>query len=246
MFLVLTDTATRCPVNAPFILVICLVNIFCLGPLSAYLFYLAVLARRNRPTITHGAWDFAGLAAGLSGFLIFGGGLVLHLFQSNFRSWMRGNLENFRAAWNSDKTTWMLLSAIYGLSVLTAIAVTMASRRRSLVVYNIDSAEFEAVLAELFEQLGRPIERRGKLWLSGGSPLFELDHFEGGRTITLRWISDDRHLSHEVDRLLRESVRSLAPEENPAGAWLMAFAGGAVFWAAGSLALMLVYVFSLK
>ncbi len=237
--------ATRCPVNPPFILAACLANFFCLAPLSVYLLYLAILARRSRPTVVSGTWDFAGLALGLSGFFVFGGGLVLHLLQSNFRYWMRGNLEAFRGAWASDKTTWILLSAIYLLGVISALSLTLASRRRSLVVYNIEPAEFETTISDVLEQLNRPVERHGNVWVNG-IPLFELENFEGGGTVTLRWVADDRELFREVERLLREAVRSLTADENNAGAWLMACAGGAGFWAGGSFALLLVYFFSVK
>ena len=77
----------------PYILAICFCGVFCLIPLAMYLLYMARITRRDHPTPVSGAWDFAGLAVGLSGFIVFGGGLLLTLFQSNFRYWMRGNVE---------------------------------------------------------------------------------------------------------------------------------------------------------
>ncbi|MCE9566022.1 MAG: hypothetical protein K8U57_28710 [Planctomycetes bacterium] len=231
--------------NAPFILVICIANVFCLAPLSIYLFYLAILARRDRPTVISGPWDFAGLTVGLSGFFVFGGGIVLSLLQSNFRYWLRGNLEAFRAAWGSEKTAWMVISTVYFLGIVCGIALTLAARRRSLVVYNIEPIDFESAIVDVFEQLGRPLERRGNLW-AAGVPLFELDSFEGGRTVTLRWVAEDLVLFQEAERLLRQAARNLAAHENPVSPWLTACAGGAGFWAAGSFALLLVYFFSLK
>lgn len=226
-------------------LVVCLAGLFCLTPLAVYLFWLAVLARREHPTVVSGPWDFTGLVAGLSGFVLFGGGLVLTLLQSNFRYWMRGNFEAFRGAWASEKYSWMLLAGLYLLFVIGGIALTLASRRRSLVVYNVEPAEFEATLAEVFEHLGRPVERRGNQWV-GGVPLFELDRFDGGKTVTLRWVADDRLLFQEVERLLRGAVAGLAPGDNPAGLWLMASAGGIGFGAALFFGLLLVGVFSLR
>jgi hypothetical protein len=232
-------------VNTPFILVICVANLFCLAPLSVYLLYLAVLARRPRPTVVSGPWDFATLAAGLSGFVLFGGGLFLHLAQSNFRYWVRGNLEAFRGAWASEKTTWLMLSLAYGLAVALTLAVTLATRRMSFSVYNVSAAEFESAVGDVLEQLNRPVERRGNVWSGPTGPLFQVDHFDGGRAVTLRWLSDDRPLFLDVERLTREAVvAAAAADENPAGAWLMAFAGGAASWAAGSLGLLLVYLFS--
>jgi len=236
----------RCAVNPPFSLVACLVVFcFCFAPLSIYFFYLAALARRHQPTVVSGPWDFARLTAGLSGFFLFGGGLFLSLLQSNFRFWMRGNLEAFRGAWGSEKTTWIFLSLLYIFTIIATIAVALYSRRRSLVIYNIDHTEFEASIPEVFERLTRPIERRGKVWI-GAVPYFELDSNDGGRTVTIRWLSDDLALFGEIERLIREAVRTLAPEENPAAPWLMAIAGGLAVWAAGSFGFLLVYFFSLK
>src|SRR6187402_3974874 len=96
-----------------FILVLCIAAVFCLVPLSIYLQWLALITRRDRPTVLSGQWDFVGLAAGLSGFVLFGGGLVLSLVQSNFRYWMRGNFESLRAAWGQEKVTWSLLALLY-------------------------------------------------------------------------------------------------------------------------------------
>src|SRR5205823_14438602 len=129
--------------------------------LSRCPFWLALLTRRDRPTVLSGPWDFACLVLGLSGFVLFGGGLVLSLLQSNFRYWMRGNFEAWRGAWGQEKTTWIFLALMYVLAVVGWVALTLAARRRSLVVYNVDPAAFEATLTEVFEHLNRPVERRG-------------------------------------------------------------------------------------
>jgi hypothetical protein len=226
-----------------FILVLCLAAVFCLAPLAIYLLWLALVTRRPRPTVISGTWDFVGLAAGLSGFVLFGGGLVLSLVQSNFRYWMRGNFESLRAAWGQEKVTWMLFAFLYVTLVITWIALALAARRRSLVVYHVDPAVFEAALGEIFEQLNRPVERHGNLWV-GPVPLAEVDRFVAGRTVTLRWVAEDRLLFQEVERLLREAVRTISSDENPATRWLMAGAVGAGASAAGCFGL-LAYALSL-
>lgn len=220
-----------------FILVLCLAAVFCLAPLAIYLLWLALVTRRSRPTVISGSWDFVGLAAGLSGFVLFGGGLVLSLVQSNFRYWMRGNFESLRAAWGQEKVTWMLFAFLYVALVITWIALALAARRRSLVVYNIDPSVFEAALSEVFEQLNKPVERHGNLWTSA-VPLAEVDRFVAGRTVTLRWVGEDRVLFQEVERLLREAVRLIGTDENPATRWLMAGAVGAGASAAGCFGLL--------
>src|SRR5262245_48425475 len=121
-----------------FILVLCLACAFCLSPLAIYFLRLAFVTRRDHPTVISGQWDFVGLVAGLSGFILFGGGLVLSLVQSNFRYWMRGNFEALRAAWGNERVSWMLLTLFYVFLVIGWIALTLAARRRSLVVYHVD------------------------------------------------------------------------------------------------------------
>lgn len=229
--------------GSTFILVLCLATVFCLAPLAIYLLWLALVTRRDRPTVISGQWDFVGLATGLSGFVFFGGGLVLSLFQSNFRYWMRGNFESLRSAWGQEKVTWILLSLLYLTIVITWVVASLSHRRRSLVVYNVNPTAFDSILAEVFEQLNRTVERRGNVW-SNGIPLCEVDRFEGGQTVTLRWLSDDRLLFQDVDRQVREAARSTTSEDNPATRWLMASAVSTGMSAICCMGLLL-YAFSL-
>ena len=208
-----------------YILVLCLAGAFCLAPLGVYLLWLSQITRRDRPTIIAGTWDYTVLVIGLSGFFLFGGGLILSLLQSNFRYWMRGNYEGGRAAWGQEWLTWTLLALVYVLFVVSILTLTLLSRRRSLVVYNVDLPMFESTLNEVFEHLNRPIERRGNVWFSG-VPLLELDRFPRGKTVTLRWLGEDHLLFQDVERLLREMVRSLYTEENAVTQWIMAAAVG--------------------
>jgi hypothetical protein len=227
-------------VGLPFILVLCMVGAFCLAPLAIYLLWLAQITRKSRPTILGGAWDYAGLLMGLSGFILFGGALVLSLLQTNFRYWMRGNFEGLRAAWIQEKVTWIILAGTYLTLVIGCIALTLASRRRTIVLYNINPNAFETTLTEVFEQMDRPIERRGNAWFGPmGAQLFELERFARGRTVTLRWVSEDRLLFQEVERHIRESARTFTADENPSTHWLMAAAVGAGVSAMACLGLLI-------
>ncbi len=196
-----------------------LTGVFSLAPLLLYLLWLSYITRRERPTILTGPWDFAALMVGLSGFILVGGGLLLFLMQSNVRFLIRGNFEALREAWAKEYLVWVGTILLYFLFVVGGVALTLQSRRRTLVIYNVDPAAFETTLAEVFEQIGRPVERRGNLFV-GGLPLCEVDPFAGGRTVTFRWVSEDHLLFQEVERQLREAVQTLAPSENPAARWL--------------------------
>lgn len=206
-------------------LVVCLAGVFCLAPFALYLLWLAVLNRREHPTVVAGSWDFATLLAGLSGFLLFGGGLFLSLLQSNMRFWMRGNFEALREAWGQEQLSWGLTAAGYLIVVAGGSALILAARRRSLVVYHVEPEQLEIALVEIFEQIDRPIERRGNLWL-GKVPLFEFEPFAAGRTVTLRWVGEDIRLFQEVDRRLREAVTSIHSGENDQARWLFTSAVG--------------------
>lgn len=202
-----------------FALVVCLAGIFSLAPLALYFLWLAVLNRRARPTVVRGGWDFAALCGGLSGFVLFGGGLLLSLLQSNVRYIFRGNVEALRAAWGQEQLAWLAVVGAYLFIVVGGGWLTLTLRRRSLVVYNVEPDAFEAAVAEVFDHLGRPVQRRGNLW-SGPAPLFELEPFPAGRSVSLRWVADDDRLFEEVTRLLPPAVADLAPVENPTARWL--------------------------
>jgi hypothetical protein len=209
----------------PFIVSVCLCGTFCLAPLTLYLMWLARLTRRETPVPVSGPWDFVGVLVGLSGFIVVGGGLVLATFQSNFRFWMRGHMEAFRAAWVQERNTWMLFVFLYLFVVFGCAGAALLGRRRSLVVYNVEPAAFEEALREVFEQLGRPIERTGKLWFDS-APVCEVDGFEAGRTVTLRWVARDERLFEEVTRLLRAALATHVTAENPVNQWLNTAAVG--------------------
>jgi hypothetical protein len=228
-----------------YIFAVLLCGVFCLIPLSLYLSRIAHLSRRERPTAISGPWDFAGLLFGLSGFILFGGGLVLHLLQSNFRFWMRGNLEGLRAAWTQERLTWGFIVFSYLFVVVGSAALGFVARRRNLVVYNVEPAAFEAAIAEVFDQLGRHVERHGKLWVSG-EPLFEVDTFEGGHTATLRWLSSDEQLYDVVTRRLRAALATQTTPDNPATRWLTSAAVGGGTVAACCFGLLMYTLYFLR
>lgn len=209
----------------PFVIAVCLCGVFCLIPLTMYLLWLAHVARGERPRLVSGPWDFAGVLFALSGFAVFGAGLLLTFVQANFRFWMRGNFEALRGAWVQERATWVLLVGFYLLVLLGWAGLVLTARRRTLVAYNVEPVALEAALVEVFEQLNRPLERRGKLWV-GADPLFELDTFEAGHAATLRWVSDDERLFEDVTRHLRAALAAHGSGENPAAAWLRTAAYG--------------------
>jgi hypothetical protein len=227
-----------------FVLVVCFAGVFCLAPLAVYLLWLAMVNRRTRPTVVAGTWDFAALLVGLSGFFVYGGGLLLSLLQSNVRYWMRGNFEALRDAWGQEKVAWSLVVAGYLLVVIGGSALALLARRRTLVIYNVEPGPFESTLAEVFEQIGRPAERRGNVWVAG-VPVCELEPFAGGQTVTLRWVADDPQLAQEVERHLRAAVGGIPSADSQTARWLMSAAAGTAVVAIVCAALLVFYVLAL-
>ena len=146
-----------------FTLVFCLGAVFSLAPLAIYLLWLATLNRRLHPTVLAGGWDFAALLGGLAGFILFGGGLFLSLLQSNARILFRGNVEAMRDAWGQENVTWVVTVAVYLLIVVGSVLLTLASRRRTLVVYNVDPGQFEAAILNMVMNARDAMMEKGEM-----------------------------------------------------------------------------------
>jgi hypothetical protein len=157
---------------------------------------------------------------------------------------MRGNLTALRDAWEQEKLAWSLVVAAYLLLLVGGSVLTLLSRRRTLVVYNVEPGPFEATLAEVFDQVGRPAERRGNLW-SAGTPVCEVEPFPAGQTVTLRWVAEDPQLVQEVERHLRAAVGGLPTADSQAARWLMSGALGSAVLAVCCTALLVFYVLAL-
>lgn len=226
-----------------FILLACLGGVLGLGPLGLYLLWLARLNRRDHPTVVAGTWDAAALLAALSGFVLFGGGLVLTLVRSNARYWTRGNFEALKDAWHQEQTAWVLTATAYALAVGGGAVALLLTRRRTLVVYNVEPDVFEATLAEAFDLLGRPVERRGNLWV-GGTPLVEVEPTPAGNAVAVRWVGDDPRLFEDLQRHLRAATPTAPGADLEAARWLMT---GAVVCgiAVGFSSTLLAYALSL-
>lgn len=211
------------PLRFENVLLFSLGSVVCLTPFVIYLFRICSLVRRHHPVILSGVWDFAGLLAGLSGFLLFGGALFLSIFHSDVRFAARGNFKMLQDSWEHERIGWVLTVFVYLLLVVAAMAWGFWQRRRSLVMYNVEPVVLEHTIEELFEQLGRKVERHGNSWFSG-DPLFRIDSSDASQTATLRWLSEDLLLFQEVERHLRHTLPSLSSGENPTTKWLMSVA----------------------
>ena len=121
---------------------------------------------------------------------------------------------------------------------LRGVDAVLTDSEFDLVIYNVEPGAFESTLAEVFEQIGRPAERRGNVWVAG-VPVCELEPFAGGQTVTLRWVADDPQFFQEVERHLRAAVGGIPSPDSQAGRWLMSAAVGSAVIAIVCTALLL-------
>jgi hypothetical protein len=201
------------------LLVVLLCGVFCLAPLTLYLSWLGSVNRRPRPTVVGGGWDFVWLLGGLSGFLIFGGGLLVAGLQSNVRYATRGNWQQVRDAWGQEGVAWAAVAAGYLLAVGGLSALVIASRLRTLSVFHIDRHEAEAAIDAALGDAGVSASRFGNVW-SNDRPVVAIDVFSGLRHVSIRLLGDDPRAREELERALRRTLAAAPPSEAPVAAWL--------------------------
>lgn len=227
----------------PYVLIICVAAVICLTPLAVYLRIIAALGQKERPTVVSGSWDFVGVVAGLSGFLLFGGIMFLVLWSSHFRWGLRGGFAALRTLWDQQAATWSVLAALYLIGVGLWIGIVLLSRWRSWVIYNVDVNSIEQLLVSTLAQQNIVVQQRGRLWYRGNEPVYEVEGPVRGGWALIRWLHSDRVLFEEVDRQIRSQIALLPPvTSNQAVLWLRAAASGLGVFSLTCLG-MLVYAF---
>jgi hypothetical protein len=231
-------------VALPPAVVFCLCAVFCLAPLTLYLAWLGRLNRRARPVVVGSGWDFAALLAGLSGFLVFGGGVLVAAVQSNFRGVVRGNWEQLADTWGQERVAWAAVALGYLLLLCGGVALVVLARARSLTVYNIDREQAEAAVGDVLAGLGLTYLRLGDLWSEGGRKLVAMDWFPGSRTATIQVVCADPQFAEEVERGLRKRLLAAPPAAaSPAAAWLYSAATASATVVGCSILLIAYYLY---
>ncbi len=203
----------------PPIVLLCICGVFCLAPLTLYLAWLGAVNRRPRTTVMTGGWDFACLLAGLSGFILFGGGVLLTAVESNFRYAARGNWAQLRDTWGQERVAWGSLALGYVLVVGGTAALVVLARSRSLSVYNIDRARAEEAVGDVLVGMGLPANRFGDVW-AGDRPLVSIDPFPGLRHVTVKIVCPDPRVAEEIERNLRPRLAAAPSADGPVSGWL--------------------------
>lgn len=204
------------------ILSLCMGGIACLTPLTLYLFWLSAVNRRDRPTVISGVWDFVGLLAGLSGFILSGSGLFLAAVVARSRLWGGHTFEELRDSWGRERLTWAIALAVYLAAFALLVGLSLAARRRTLVAYNTDLSTAEAAVAAVLEEVGIPVKRFGNLWSNpDGRPIVEVVPFHQFRHVSIRFLDTDPRVCEELDRRLRAALAARpAAADNPLAPWL--------------------------
>lgn len=225
---------------------ICFSVLFCLAPASFYLCWLAGVNRRDKPTVVGGTWDFVGVLAALSGFLIAGGGLLLSLVSNNGQLFTDGNVDRLKMVFETQWMTW--LSILIGYAALVGIAATVGAKGRKhwLAVYNLDADTAERVIDAALERSGLPARRQGDQWVEqtpGGRRLVEAKTFHGTAHTTIRVVVPHDRQREEIERHLRSELAAAETGPGPAAPWFTSIAVGSVIIVVGIVGLISYFVF---
>ncbi len=143
-----------------------------LFPVAIYCSILAAINRRAQPLMVNGSWDFAGLLFAISGFLLVTGPVIAVAFYQSSMSdfFLRGTGKDLpRSVFNVVSDRIAFWGVYYGIICGGAVAL-LWWRRRTTVIYNVQSDVFESVFTQVLGQLQVPWHRRGKIiYLSGGT-----------------------------------------------------------------------------
>ncbi len=227
----------------PYVILICLAAVVCLIPTSLYLRVLAAMSRRPHPVVVTGSWDFAGMVAGLYGWIICGGCVWLMVYDRHWISLLGGDFAAIRAAWTMRGTTWTMLVLLYHLVVGVWIAVVSAYRHRSWTIYNIAPHTATEVVENALHDAGWAVMRRGESWWVNDKAISTCQVYPASGTAVVIWHLRDPVQHKEFERYLRQRAATAPPAGNvPAYPWLMASARGMAIFAVTCLFLMIYAV----
>jgi hypothetical protein len=212
-----------------------------LVPASLYCLYMSMLHHRNQPTMISGPWDFVGVLAALSGFLLIGGSTLIFSIHTIVRDYwlLGGTLEELRSVFAKAGALTFGIWGAYFLALVGGSVGLLRSRRRVTVVYQIAPLELEELLAAALDRLKLPSSHIGARWFLGSAEkaktpeisaahavgVIEIDGSSAMRYVTLRWQRGSDRLRQDVEAEIGRDLAALVLPSGPAATWFMTVAG---------------------
>jgi hypothetical protein len=213
-------------------------------PLGVYLLILGRVNQRYRPLIVSGVWDAVTLLAGLSGFLLLTGPVVLTSLQERWRRlWIMGDravLENL----DLYRPGWIFAALGYFLAVVCVAGWILRRSHPLTVVYNLEPGDFGKLFTQACDQAGvgcEPTSGGYQLAHAEQGGLVSVDRMDSLKNVTLCWSADALPLRERVETHLREVLAAYETPDHWAGLWIT-LAGLSVL----TLALMVAMVVAVR
>jgi hypothetical protein len=203
-----------------------LVFVAFLAPLGLYLLVLGWLNRQPRPVLVPGTWDFVGVMFAASGFLLVGGPAVLSSFSEGWRSfWVMGEVGSVVEGLAAVRRDELLVGSLYFVLVVLTCGFTLAGRRGSTAIYNVEPGVVEAEVEAASAALGLRPARSGAVFVFGleGGPektVLHVETFAAMRHVTLRWDAAASPLRAAVEAELDRRLDRVGPAYHETGSWL--------------------------
>jgi hypothetical protein len=218
--------------------------LFCLLPVAFYFLFLSWINALRRCSLISGSWDFVGVLAAASGFILMGGSLI----PAGLTEWIKDMLPAVNKI-----LLWDVLALTYLVLVLGGAARTLWHRRNQTSIYNVDPPVLEETLGEILDGLNlhwrrvghallirpagvtKPAKEEDARVLHGengadlpppepplsGPALLEtevrldLDPAPGMRHVTLKWDENSDPLRQLVEAKLHKRGEQLYARDNP-------------------------------
>ncbi len=209
----------------------------CLMPLAIYLLYLSYLNGRATPAMVAGAWDFAAVLLGLSGFILLTGPLLISLIDSTWRTYAFGGWASLKGVSRREAQAGSIMAVGYLILLGTGITTLLRMRRRVTAIYNVAGASVESSLIGILEEHGYPWRRNhGELEIGikkAAEPPEPFARFYPHETArvrvnafpslgnaTLKWSGNWHNMRSEIEGALIRILTPHALGRNPVAGWL--------------------------
>ncbi len=207
-----------------------------LFPLGVYLLALATINRRERPLMISGTWDALMLSAGLSGILFWIGPALLGSFYEH--GLLPGVAEQTDRQFEQIWTLYPWIWGLYYVLVICGQILMIVGRRSKTVVYNVDSAALETLVARVFADKGfrtslgdgliifdKAPEGNGPENVFAGSGAVDLEAVPSHRHATLHWHVPNPRLRRAIENEIDQRLADAATADNPTATWLLGASG---------------------